>query len=216
MSDNRQNEIRGGLKSHLLGRLGGRLIWALGHSLDIRVSNQSGLEFLDAAPVIFVVWHDQIIGATSLMQNAFSGRRNVVLTSASRDGGVLAGAVSVFGMEAARGSSSRRGAAALVALRRALRDGADITITPDGPRGPRRQLQNGVIQLASLTGAAVVPVCVSYENAWSLKSWDKLQIPKPGSRMTIRLEKALEVPPSLDEAAAQEWANRLQAALPPA
>lgn len=214
MSKSRSNEIRGGFKDRFVGSLGGLMIWLLNHSLNIKISNESDVDFSKDPSVIIVLWHDQLVGGLALIDTALSGRQHVALTSASRDGGMLASAFRVLGIDAARGSSSRRGAAALVALRRAIKSGSDITITPDGPRGPRRKLQGGVVQLASLCGAKIIPLEISYEDAWTLKTWDKLQIPKPFSRMTIRMKKSLAIPPKLDEAALAEWSDRLNSELP--
>jgi lysophospholipid acyltransferase (LPLAT)-like uncharacterized protein len=89
--------------------------------------------------------------------------------------------------------------AALVGLKRALQEGLDICVTPDGPRGPRYIVQPGVIKLAGSTGAPIVPIHVRFSNAWRLKTWDRFVIPKPFSRVEVVFDHALTLPRGLDE-----------------
>jgi lysophospholipid acyltransferase (LPLAT)-like uncharacterized protein len=109
----------------------------------------------------------------------------VVLTSASHDGAALATAMGVFGIGSVRGSSSRRGVAALVGMRKALREGIDVCVTPDGPRGPRYMIQAGLVKLAETSAAPVIPIHVEYPNCWRLKTWDRFAIPKPCSTVRV-------------------------------
>ena len=101
--------------------------------------------------------------------------------SASRDGAFLAAILERFGVQPVRGSSSRRGAQALLELTTWAERGYDLAITPDGPRGPRYVVQDGAMSLAQITGLPIVPV--SYFLKWKiqLKSWDGFQIPLPFS-----------------------------------
>ena len=98
-------------------------------------------------------------------------------------GATVAAAMACFGMGSVRGSSSRRGAAALVTLKNEILAGKHVCITPDGPRGPRYVVQPGLVKLASLTGVPIIPFLVNYENYWTLDTWDKFQIPKPFSKI---------------------------------
>jgi len=149
-------------------------------------------------PIIFVLWHNRIAVSPFLWRKIFPKREVVVLTSASMDGAVLAAAVKVFDVGAVHGSSSRRGAAAIVALRRAAREGKDLVLTPDGPRGPRYHLQPGVVKIAQTTGLRIVPMQIDYLSCWRLRSWDRFQIPKPFSRVRVTLHEALSIPRKLD------------------
>jgi hypothetical protein len=121
--------------------------------------------------------------------------------------------MAVFGIGAVRGSSSRRAVAALIGMKRALKDGLDVCITPDGPRGPRYGFHAGVIKLAESSGAPIVPIHAVYSSAWRLKTWDRLVIPKPFSRVTVIFDEMLVVPPKLDEAAFETCRERVQAIL---
>jgi lysophospholipid acyltransferase (LPLAT)-like uncharacterized protein len=137
-------------------------------------------------------------------------RRAVVLTSASHDGAAVARAVGVFGIGAVRGSSSRRGVAALVGLRKALREGIDTCITPDGPRGPRHLVQAGIVKLAETSGAPIIPLHVGYASCRALKTWDRFAIPAPGSRVRVIFDEALAVPAGLSEDDFETWRRRLE------
>jgi hypothetical protein len=148
-------------------------------------------------PVIFAVWHNRL--ALSMAIHRFlAGRcgrdRLAALVSASRDGGLLSRVLELFGVQAVRGSSSRRGAQALLELTSWAERGYGLAITPDGPRGPRYQVQEGIIALAQLTGLPIVPV--SYHLSWKhcLRSWDRFQVPLPFARWELHFGEPLRVP----------------------
>jgi len=149
-------------------------------------------------PLIHVLWHNRILVSPYLFRKIYPKRETVVLTSASKDGAVLAAAVKVFKVGAVHGSSSRRGAAALVALRRAVKSGKDLVFTPDGPRGPRYVLQPGVVKIAQTTGLAIVPLHIHYLSYWTLKTWDRFRIPKPFSKVRVTLGDPIRIPSELD------------------
>lgn len=151
-------------------------------------------------PVIFAVWHNRILLSAFIYRHLTRGKANrrlATLISASRDGGLIAYIMGLFGLIPARGSSSRRGAAALLDLVRHARNGCDIAITPDGPRGPRYQAQEGIIVLAQVTGLPIVPV--AYHLSWKkvLRSWDGFQIPLPFSRCEVTFGSPLQIPRDL-------------------
>jgi len=151
-------------------------------------------------PVIFATWHNRILLSPFIYRHLTRGKANrrlATLISASRDGGLIACVMELFGLIPARGSSSRRGAAALLDLVRHTRSGCDIAITPDGPRGPRYQAQEGIIVLAQVTGLPIVPV--AYRLSWKkvLRSWDGFQIPLPFSRCEVTFGSPLQIPRDL-------------------
>ena len=145
-------------------------------------------------PLLVAVWHNRILALPLCYQWMCKARRPLsVLTSPSRDGGWLSALVAQFGIGAVRGSSSRRGSAALRELQTVLKSGRDVIITPDGPRGPRYQLQPGLVFLAQLTGTPIMAVQVEYSAYWELRSWDRFRIPKPFSSVRIRFLPLLTV-----------------------
>src|SRR5215472_22518 len=119
-------------------------------------------------PVIYCIWHNRLALCMALYEQ-HAKRRNhtagmAVMVSASKDGAFLASVLECFGVEPARGSSSRRGPQALLELTSWAECGHDLAITPDGPRGPRYTVQEGVMSLAQLTGLPIIPA--SYHTNW--------------------------------------------------
>ncbi|MGC6567006.1 MAG: lysophospholipid acyltransferase family protein [Akkermansiaceae bacterium] len=194
-----KNEIKTNWKSRASGSLLGWFIRLLG--MTVRREVKGDLKRLQEyeSPIIHVLWHNQICVAPQLWRKMFPKRNVVVLTSASKDGAVLSAAVKVFKVGAVHGSSSRRGVAALVALRKAARKGNDLVFTPDGPRGPKYELQPGVIKIAQTTGCLISPFKIEFSSCWRLKTWDSFQIPKPFSKAVITLFEPVTIPEDLDE-----------------
>jgi lysophospholipid acyltransferase (LPLAT)-like uncharacterized protein len=202
MSSKQGTEIRSDRKSALLGTLAGWTMKLLAATLRFDIRDRCGIG--NAAqpmpPVIYILWHNRFFCVPPAWYRLCGGhRKTVALTSASHDGDMVARAMAVFGLGSVRGSSSRRGVAALVGLTRALRDGFDISVTPDGPRGPRYRLQSGIIKLAESTGAPVVPIHVRFSAAWRLKTWDRFVIPKPFSRVEVVFDQAVTLPRGMDD-----------------
>lgn len=151
-----------------------------------------------AGPHIFCAWHNRLPLCIHVYRGFLraQGRplKLAAIVSASRDGAMMARVIGLFGVQPVRGSSSKRGAQAMLELASLAEQGHDVALTPDGPRGPRYVCKEGVLSLAQLTGLAIVPV--SYHLGWkiSLKSWDRFQIPLPFSRVTVSFGEPLPVP----------------------
>jgi lysophospholipid acyltransferase (LPLAT)-like uncharacterized protein len=170
---------------------------------------------LDAAskPIIFCVWHNRLalsMETWQRVQQRVPSARLVALISASHDGGLLARVLHFFNVEAVRGSSSRRGAQALLELTTFTARGYYVAITPDGPRGPRYVVQEGVLALAQLSGLPIVPVSVSIRGKLVTKSWDKFQIPLPFARCDLTMGELLHVPREASEEKRRELQAELQ------
>jgi hypothetical protein len=135
------------------------------------------------------------------------------LVSASKDGALLARTLEWFRVQPVRGSSSRRGAQALRELTTWAERGCDLTITPDGPRGPCYQIQDGITSLAQLTGLPIVPVSLNLNWKIRLKSWDRFQIPLPFARCEVCVGKAVRVPQNASDAEREELRRQLEAEL---
>ncbi len=134
---------------------------------------------------IGALWHNRLLIFPFVLQRFFSNRRGAALISASRDGELLADAITRFGFDVVRGSSSRLGASAILQLTDVLASGRDVVITPDGPRGPAYELGPGIIFLARKSGAAVLPVNMEYSRCWRLKSWDRFILPRPFAKIRV-------------------------------
>ena len=157
---------------------------------------------------ILTFWHRNIL----LMPFAYRGGRACALVSASRDGERASRVAALLGrgIEVARGSTSRRGATGLRELLRRGRDGWDLAFTPDGPRGPLRVVQPGVVLAAAATGLPIIPVAYAATRQWELRSWDRFVVPKPLSRVHFVYGEPLTVDRDENVEAARA---RLQAAL---
>ena len=164
-------------------------------------------------PVIWIFWHNCLF-ASPLTKKRYGGSAKAsALASASKDGAVIESLVSCFGVKTVRGSSSRRGVAALIALKKALKAGEQLFITPDGPRGPRYELQPGVIKLAQSSGVPIIPVRFEHSSSWRLNSWDRFHIPKPFSKITVHVGDAIDVPAKLDDEKFEQYRQKVQNAL---
>ena len=160
--------------------------------------------------VIYAIWHGRVV-----MLPALYGRTRAisVMASRSRDGELVARFVRRFGFETVRGSTTRGGSEALRKLARLLRQGHEVAVIPDGPLGPRGVVQPGVIALARLTGAPIVPLAFSAHPGWRLRSWDEFLIPKPFARSVVCFGLPLAVPPGADRAAQEALRKELERAL---
>jgi len=214
-SDSKRGAVRGGFKERLAGTLAGWLIRIVGATLRMEVVDRCGLSERGKVegPIIWCMWHNRVFVLPSARNRFCKWRKGVVLTSASKDGAILAAAMKVFGVEVARGSSSRRGATALKEMIKATKGGADTGVTPDGPRGPCYVLQPGIIKLAQATRTPIVPVHVEFGKVWRLNSWDRFHIPWPFSKVTITVDEMLVVPRNLDEDAFAAHCRKLEAVM---
>ncbi|MBX7223303.1 MAG: lysophospholipid acyltransferase family protein [Blastocatellia bacterium] len=159
--------------------------------------------------IIYTFWHNRILGATLF----FRQRGIVVMTSQSFDGEIIARVIQNFGYGAARGSASKGSIQALKGMVRCVRDGHDVAFTIDGPKGPVYQAKPGAVMLARMSGAAILPMCVTTKNFWELRSWDRFRIPKPFSRARIAYGTPIFVSRGADEVEMEAWNAELQAAL---
>ena len=209
----KKTDVRTSRKAQRLGKLASWAMRVWTATLRVEIDDRCGITShpADGKPRIFLLWHSRIFALPPIWWRiAGKHRRQVILTSASKDGAIVETALAAFGMEAVRGSSHRRGAAAIVGLLRALKAGADACITPDGPKGPRYVMQPGLIKLAEASGCPIVPVHLVCPAAWRLPTWDKLVIPMPFSHVRIIIGEELAVPPSLDQTTFEATLARVQ------
>ncbi|HEX7860648.1 MAG TPA: lysophospholipid acyltransferase family protein [Verrucomicrobiae bacterium] len=201
------------------GQMAAFALWSLGSSLSktwrIRFTDQSGLlEPSATGPIIFALWHNRLATAMtfwSIVRKRRGEAGLAALISASRDGGLLSRTFEHFGVTPIRGSSSRRGAQALIELVSVLRDGYHVAITPDGPRGPKYSIQPGIISLAQLSGAPIVPAGAIISAKKKLKSWDNFQIPLPFARCELQFGPPIRVPRRASEEELNAIRGRLAA-----
>jgi lysophospholipid acyltransferase (LPLAT)-like uncharacterized protein len=142
-------------------------------------------------PVVFLLWHEALLPL--LWQHR--GQGVAIVVSEARDGQYLSDLAASLGYRAVRGSSTRGGARALLGAVRELQAGCSIAFTPDGPRGPRRELKPGVIAAAQRGGAVIVPIHAEANRAWRLHSWDRFMIPQPLARVLITYGRPFGIKP---------------------
>jgi lysophospholipid acyltransferase (LPLAT)-like uncharacterized protein len=196
------------LQAAAIAGLGYPLINALGHTLRWRVE---GLEHLDAILAsgrqpVMAFWHGRILPATFY----FRRRGIVVITSENFDGEWIARIIERFGYGTARGSTSRGARKAMRQLLRDMKAGRPAGFTLDGPRGPARVAHGGAVWLASATGNPVMPFHLEASAHWSLRSWDRTQIPKPFSTVTLVIGEPMEVPRRASDEALEQARQELE------
>jgi lysophospholipid acyltransferase (LPLAT)-like uncharacterized protein len=142
---------------------------------------------------IYVFWHENI-----LLPLYLRGHSNIaMLLSRHSDADILDRVARMMGFGVVRGSTYKGGSVALRQLAERA-DRENLTITPDGPRGPRRRLASGCVFLASTMGLPIVAMGMGYDRPWRLGTWDRFAIPRPWSRARAVVSRAIRVPASLD------------------
>jgi lysophospholipid acyltransferase (LPLAT)-like uncharacterized protein len=193
-----------------IAAIGTPIIAALGRSLRWKVE---GLEHLDLAAAgrqpIMAFFHGRVLTATYF----FRDRGIVVMISENFDGEWIARIIERFGYGTSRGSTSRGGQRALLKLKRFMDDGRPAGFAVDGPRGPAGIVQPGAVWLAKLTGNPVVPFHMEASKAWTLGSWDRTQIPRPFTTVSLVVGAPIYVSSDADDAAVESKRAEVEAAL---
>ncbi len=135
-------------------------------------------------PLIFAFWHESIL----FLSFAKPKKRTInILISTHKDGKLASDVVKYFNLGTVGGSSNREPTKAFFAMLKSIKNNkTDIGITPDGPKGPRRKLKRGIIELAYLSKMPIVPIVCCTTNAWRVHSWDRMLIPKPFSTVVFK------------------------------
>ncbi len=160
-------------------------------------------------PAVYVFWHRCVIPALYW----YRGKDIAVMTSGSFDGEYIARIIEKFGYRAVRGSSTRGGVRALLGMHSEIEQGRAVAFTIDGPRGPRYVAKPGPVLLARNVKLPVIAFHCAVERAWTLNSWDRFMVPKPFSRVVLRVSAEVSVPADADSAALDSYHQKMQAAL---
>ena len=172
--------------------------------LTVRIRSEHEEELLDHlrqdGKGIVAVWHQRILLVVRYARR-FSEFTPAAMISQSRDGDLIAEVARRLNFRPVRGSNSRGGHEALAAMVTELSVHPTAVHALDGPQGPRGFIKAGIIRMAQLSGAPIIPVYISVNRAWTLKSWDRFLIPKPFSTVWVRWDKPILVPAELDDAA---------------
>jgi len=130
-------------------------------------------------PIIFACWHGELLMLPYLYSHYRKTPHAKVLISSHFDGDLISRTIKYFGLDTISGSTNRNPARALIQAIKTLKEGYDIGITPDGPKGPVHEVADGIIVMAQKTDTKIVLVEIKPSSFWQFNSWDKFTIPKP-------------------------------------
>jgi lysophospholipid acyltransferase (LPLAT)-like uncharacterized protein len=188
------------LKKKLVAWLGPSLVYwtmkILGWTVRIKVIHpEFPRSFWEKGiPFIIAFWHGRLL----MMPHCYKGKKLSFLVSPHRDGQIVGRGVMRFGFNPILGSSTRKGFSGFKNMIKALQNGSDIMIIPDGPKGPRYKAQIGVIELSRLTGKPIVPVTFSASRRIVFNTWDRFLFPYPFSRGVFIWGEPIHVDPNGD------------------
>jgi lysophospholipid acyltransferase (LPLAT)-like uncharacterized protein len=200
-SDKGGSEVRklfSSIRARLLGRIAWLVVVLVNWSIRVRFVNREPIDRLlrSGEPVIYAFFH----GDMTPLLHVYRNSGILIPASESRDGDIMARLLMNCGFTVARGSTKRKGHRALRGLIRGMRRGETVAISVDGPRGPLHEVKPGVVYLAGLMKAPIIPTAASLEHAWVMKkSWDKLMIPVPFSSCRVLYGKPIYVVGTADE-----------------
>jgi hypothetical protein len=188
--------------SRILSRLAGTVLFL--HRATLTVERLHFDRYLElkarGVPILFALWH----GRMFLSIQAHRHEGIVTMASRSKDGAIIAGWLERNGYSVVRGSSTRGGSEALREMVRRIRSGRAAALTVDGPTGPPRRVQPGIVELARLTGGWILPITSSSARPRFLSSWDRYLLPRPFSENVVLYGKAFSIEPTLTDVEAQE------------
>jgi lysophospholipid acyltransferase (LPLAT)-like uncharacterized protein len=169
----------------------------------LRVRHVHAQHIDDTPRYIIAFWHECILGA---MHSRWR-KPTTAMISRSKDGEIVTGVVQLYGIDTARGSSNRGGSSALREILRDVNEGKNIAFTPDGPKGPRRVVKDGVVYAAKMSGLPVVPFHFTAKSKKRLRSWDHMIVPRPFSRAVFVYGQPIAVPRDGD---VEEWRLKIE------
>lgn len=182
------------------------LIKLLVSTLRVKIFNQSSLN----KNAVFIFWHSQMLVGWSL----FSNKKSCALVSQSKDGEILSALLKKWNYKVSRGSSSKGGKEALNNLIESAKKGYSIVITPDGPRGPAREIKNGALIISNECNIPIIPIRISYTAKKVLaKSWDKFEIPYPFSKCEVHFGSEYFYPEYMNEIRLTEFKDKIKSEL---
>lgn len=178
---------------------------AIGVTLRFRVIAEEGATVpTRTSKGIYCFWHRCILPCGWY----FRKYHCCILISRSFDGELIARTAGLLGYRSVRGSSTRGGAAGLLAMQSTVEGGVPVVFTADGPRGPIYQTKIGPVKLAQMTGQPIGSFYMLPERAWVLNSWDQFMIPKPFSRVVVNWSRTVAAPDKGADDAALELVRR--------
>lgn len=190
----------------IFSRLAYFLVRLIGSTFRIKVLNYEPLEKLEGGKVL-CGWHGR-----SMIASIFFRRCGFwVIISKSKDGDIQTHVFQNLGFKVIRGSTGRGGERALIESIRELRKGETMAITPDGPRGPSKVVQGGIMLMAKKAGAWLVPCGVSAKPRFLAKSWDRYMVPYPFAKCIMNFGQPMAVPADASDEEVEEIRLKLEA-----
>lgn len=162
-------------------------LWNASLRFEISPESLKNISKVDV-PVAMMVWHNRLFLGSEIFRRYRADRRVYCLISASKDGAWIDAYFSLVGMHSVRGSSSRLGREAVTALVSVMKDGHDIAITADGPRGPRYEFKPGGLIVARRAHSPILLIGAEFSAGKQLGSWDGFYLPRPFSRVHLKCE----------------------------
>lgn len=147
----------------------------------------------DDEAYVFVMWHGDLLSQPFNYRKIRPNKTVKGMISQNKDGEILSRAFSLLGIEAIRGSSSKGAAKALISTIKEIKSGSDIAITPDGPRGPRYSVADGVVAIAQKSKSKIVILNSKPSNYWQFNSWDKFVLPKPFGKIDFYMSEPYDI-----------------------
>ncbi len=158
---------------------------------------------------IVTFWHGRLL----MMPFGYPGQTATILISQHRDGEYITRIAQRLGFLVERGSATRGGARAFRQLVYALKEGRNVAVTPDGPKGPARRVKSGVIELSRLSGKPILPVGCGAWPCMFLRSWDRFMVPSPFARIVYVWAPPLTIPSELSKVEAERFQDQLASVL---
>ncbi|MBN2190894.1 MAG: lysophospholipid acyltransferase family protein [Candidatus Aureabacteria bacterium] len=162
---------------------------------------------------VFAFWHNRLFFHTYYYLRNCRSRKLSILVSMSRDGDYGTALALSLGFDVVRGSSSRGGQKAVKEIASRITGGNNVAITPDGPRGPAFRVNDGIIKIAQMTGARIIPVSYEASGKWVLKSWDKFILLRPFGRVHIAFGDPVNVPENMTSEMVEQYREKLEETL---
>jgi len=149
----------------------------------------------ESRPQIYVLFH----GAHFPILYYGRGRGTCVVTSRSADGQILTRVLHKLGYQTVRGSSSRGGVRATIELARKVREGFDVAVAVDGPKGPALKVKPGVVLLSKMTQCPIFPIAATSKTYWRFQSWDRFRLMFPFNKAVLVGGEPVQVPEDADD-----------------
>ncbi len=140
---------------------------------------------IDDGQYIWACWHGELFISPQAYRKLHPKQNAYAIASAHKDGMIVANTIKHLNIEPIKGSTSKGGARALLEAMSCLKNGNEVLITPDGPKGPRHYLNDGVISLAQKLKLPICTINYKASSYWQFDSWDKFVVPKPFCKIDI-------------------------------